>query len=166
MQSAPTVERRFVEFRAEGDTLSGTVIRYGDTATFGRWREQFQAGSIRPRDVVVNLHHDRAQPVAREGAGLQLTDGPDELRATVTLPDTRLAREARELVDAGILRGFSMEFRVRDGGESWEGNQRTIRAADLVGLALVDKPAYSASVIARHMDEQAPPERRKPRFYV
>jgi len=160
--SAP-VEARFVQFRADDDgNISGTVIRYGDRAQFGAWSEEFRAGALSFDDVIVNLQHDRGRPVARSGAGLTLTDGPDALRAAIALPDTTYAREARELVSARILRGFSMEFRAAK--DRWEGRHRIVEAARLTGFSLVDRPAYRDSEIAarfaREVRERETPHRR------
>lgn len=139
-------ERRFIEFRADGDTISGPLMVYGDEARFGDFSETFEPGSLRYDDVIANLQHDRSRPVARTGAGLTLIDGADALRAEIRLPDTSYAREARELVEARILRGFSVEFRARE--ERFEGKRRIISRADMLGFALVDRPAYPASQIA------------------
>ena len=159
-------ERRFVEFRADGDTVSGPVMVYGSHAKFGGFTETFAPGSLRGGDdVIVNLQHDRARPVARTGAGLTLTDGPDALHASIQLPDTSYAREARELINAKILRGFSVEFRAVK--EEWQGRLRTIREAKLLGFALVDRPAYPESAIAmRFAEAESRQRRRKRRFYV
>ncbi|MCY4121313.1 MAG: HK97 family phage prohead protease [Acidobacteria bacterium] len=143
---SPEPERRFVEFRADEGGIQGVVVRYGDRAIFGEWSEEFRAGALRFDDVIVNLQHDRGRPVARMGAGLTLTDGADALRAAIVFPDTSYAREARELVSARILRGFSVEFRAET--DRWEGRHRIVEAAELTGLALVDRPAYPASAIA------------------
>jgi len=166
MKEDSKTERRFIEFRAEGDTLSGPLIVYGDRARFGDWTETFEPGSLRHDDVIANLQHDRGKPVVRSGAGLTLTDGPQSLQAHLTLPDTVYGREARELVSARILRGFSVEFRATK--ETWDQarKERRIEEADLVGFALVDRPAYPASVIAQRFEEHhgapAPrPRRRK-----
>lgn len=145
-------ERRFVEFRAGDDgVIVGTAIRYGDRATFGDWSERFEPGSLRFSDVIANLMHNRDKPVARTGAGLTLTDGPNALEARIELPDTAPAREARELVTARILRGMSVEFRAKT--ERWEGRERIIVAADLTGIGLVDRPAYAESAIAQRMQD-------------
>ena len=81
------LEYRFAELRAgEGDspTVTGTAIRYGDVASIGgRFRETFRAGAfgeIAEADVVLNLHHAQAIPVARTGSngGLELRDSADE----------------------------------------------------------------------------------------
>lgn len=152
-------EVRFVEFRADGGTLEGVAVRYGDTARIGPFSEEFRTGSFAGRfeDVIVNLQHDRGRPVARSGAGLELRDGADALRASIAMPDTSYAREARELVDARILRGLSVEFRVLT--EEWRGDHRIINTAELTGLALVDRPAYPESTIAERM--RPPAERHE-----
>ena len=158
------MERRFVEFRAEGDTITGSVMTYGDEARFGHWRERFEPRSLEVgEDVIVNLQHDRSKPVARTGAGLELRSTDQGVEAELTLPDTVYGREARELVAANILRGFSVEFRAIK--EAWEGKTRIIKRAALVGFALVDRPAYPASQIAMRFDAMVTPK-RPPRYYV
>lgn len=140
------MELRFCEFRAEGDTLEGVALRYGDEATIGPFRERFEAGSVAiSPDAIANLQHDRTKPVARIGAGLEFRDDGTELRAVIQLPDTAFAREARELVNARILRGFSLEFRATE--DVWEGKSRSIRKALVTGLGIVDVPAYRQSEI-------------------
>ena len=155
-------EKRFVEFRTDADgVITGTVVRYGDRAKIGNYSESFAAGSLRADDVIVNLQHDRNAPVARTGAGLELRNGSDALEATINLPDTPPARAARELVNAGILRGMSMEFIAKR--DAWQGEHRTVQEAELVGIALVDRPAYPESVLAERMKELKPlaaPKRR------
>ena len=158
-------ERRFVEFRLEdGGALRGVAIRYGDVARFGDFSERFEPGSLAYDDVIVNLMHRREAPVARTGAGLELRNTDRELEARITLPDTSYAREARELIDARILRGLSVEFLPSQ--ERWEGKERVIERAKLVGIGLVDRPAYPDSTIAARMAEiagQSAPVRRRRR---
>ena len=142
-----TLELRFCEFRAEGDTLEGVAIRYGDEAVIGPFRERFEPGSVTiSPDAIANLQHDRAKPVCRIGAGLAFRDSASELCAVMTLPDTVYGREARELVAAKILRGFSLEFRAQE--DAWEGQTRTVKRALVTGLGIVDIPAYRESEIA------------------
>ena len=47
----------------------------------------------------VNVRHDWGSPFARFGQGLELDDGPDGMRATVTLPDTSVGRQVRARVE-------------------------------------------------------------------
>ena len=154
-------EFRYVAFRAEGDKIIGTVVKYGDEARFGVWTETFEAGSLRFSDVIVNLQHDRGRPVVRSGAGLELRDSLEALVAEIHLPNTTYAREARELVDAGILRGLSMEFRAKR--DSWNGKRRTVNEAELFGIGIVDRPAYSDSTIAERFGRSFVPVPKVPR---
>lgn len=143
-------ERRFVEFRTDGDAITGVVVRYGDTASFGDWRERFEAGALTWTDVIANLQHDRAKPVARLGAGLTLSDSPERMEARLEPPDTSYGREARELIGARILRGLSMEFRATE--ERMEGRTRIVTRATLLGIGIVDRPAYPDSAIAARFE--------------
>ena len=64
------------------------------------------------------------------------------------LPERRAqdARDAIALIRAGVIRGFSIEFVVPSGGDSFRDDLRTICEARLTGLALVDRPAYGDSL--------------------
>ena len=139
--------------------LSGTAIRYGDVATLPFGREVIDAGAfgdLANADVILNRQHDRGKPLARTGGGgLQITDSPVELRLQADIPDTPTGQEAMTLVRSGVLRGFSIEFRaVRE-----YVRERILHVAEaaLVGIALVDRPAYPDSQVFRHqilaMDE-------------
>ena len=140
------IERRAVEFRAEaGGVLSGTLIPYDRPSDIaGLFSETFRPGSMRWDSPLVNRQHDRTKTLARLGAGLELTDGADALRAVIVLPDTTEGRDTKTLVQAGILRGLSAEFcTVR---EEWKTpSDRQILRADLRGLAIVDDPAHSTA---------------------
>ena len=142
------IERRAFEFRAsdDGGTVEGIVIPYGQSATVADFTERFLPGSISFGDVIANRQHDRHKPLARTGAGLTLTDSASELRARIELPDTVDGRDVRELVRLGVLRGLSAEFRTLK--DQWEGSERTIHEAQLVGLAVVDRGAYSGATVA------------------
>lgn len=152
MQSAPKAERRFAELRASDTGITGVLLRYGDEAAFGTFKERFLPGALEARDdVLANIMHDRAKPVARIGAGLVLAMGNDTVEARIDWPETVYAREAKELVEARILRGFSIEFLAKK--ERFEGRTRIIEAATLTGLGIVDRPAYPDSQIAARMWE-------------
>ena len=151
------LEKRFVQFRFDDDALTGIVIRYGDVARFGDLSERFERGSLTWQDVSVNIQHTRSRIVARTDAGLDLRDDGRALSASIRLADTVDGRDARAMIDAGLLRGLSVEFRAEQA--VWDGNVRVIRSADLVGIGLVDRPAYPDSQIA----ERAYAMMRKPR---
>ena len=142
-------EYRAVEFRQSGPgVIEGVVIPYGRASKIaGLFSETFQPASLSFGSVVVNRQHDRTRPLARLGHGLTLEDGPEALRARLELPDTADGRDTRSLVEMGVLRGFSAEFRcVR---EEWPTpRERVVYAAVLTGLAVVDDPAHAGAVIA------------------
>ena len=149
---AALVERRFTpaEWREidGGVLVEGIAVPYGQVAQIGNlFRERFEVGAfgdLSAADVLVNRQHDRGQPLARTGGGgLTLTDGRDALRAAVTLPPTSEGRDTGELVKRGVLRGFSVEFVIAEGGETWVDGLRSISRAELRGLAIVDRPAYT-----------------------
>ena len=132
--------RDCLEFRVAGRSLTGTVLRYGDTADLGAFRERFMPGAFSPiGDVGLNLQHDPARVLARTGNGLVVADGPRslELRA-------ELAGSAElELVRRGALNGFSVEFHAL--AQRAESGVRIIERAELTGIALVDQGAYPQS---------------------
>ena len=149
------MEYRYFEIRAEGRRLSGVALVYGDTARTPFGEEVFEAGAfgdVANLDVLLNVQHQRSRPLARTGGGgLVLTDTPEALTVTADLPNTREADDALALVEAGILRGLSIEFGARR--ERQEGRRRIVQTALLGGLALVDRPAYPASTVAARAEE-------------
>jgi len=166
MQSERRPDRRFAEFRASETCITGVLLRYGDTARFGTFTERFEPGALKmDADLIANLMHDRMRPVARTGAGLTVTDDGSTVEARIEWPETVYAREARELVQAGVLKGLSVEFRAAK--SRFEGRERVITEARMTGLGIVDRPAYPASVIASRMwDEWAPMRRAQRRRFA
>ena len=149
------VEYRFsvVEWRESATgpgRVDGIAIRYGDEATLPGFRERFEAGAfgdVGALDVIANVQHDRGRPLARTGGGgLTFTDEATALRAGLDLPATRDGEDAAALLRRGVLRGFSLEFRVD--AERFEAGVRIVERAALRGLALVDRPAYGESLAA------------------
>lgn len=140
------------ELRADagGRVLTGVVVRYGDTAGLYGAVESVRAGAFSFDDVVLNVQHDRGRALARTGGGLTIEDGPDRMTMRAELPRTRDADDVLELVRAGVLRGLSVGMRVdrdewrRAGGR----DRRTITAALLRHIAVVDTPAYRDSGVA------------------
>jgi len=156
------LERRASELRASGDgrIIEGTVVRYGDVADLGPYRERFESGALVMDDsMLLNIQHDRGRPVARLGTGsLTGRAGGVEMRAEVV--KTRAGEDALEAVRVGLLRGLSMEFRSIE--QRWEREDekglRIVEKAVLHGVALVDKPAYPLSEL-RHWMWPAIPSR-------
>lgn len=148
-------EYRFAELRADGRTLEGVAVRYGDEAQITpSVRERFEAGSITPvaDGVILNVQHDRRRPLARtgDGGGLELLDSSDALKVRAALPPTREADDTLALVKRGVLRGLSVEFDIIR--ERWEGTLRIVERALLAGIGVVDRPAYPQSAVHARQD--------------
>ena len=144
-----TVERRFAAFRAEGGTVAGVAVPYGAASQIGTFRETILAGAFGTiPEIRVNVQHDRGRSIAvnRAGGGPRAEPtSADALRARVELPEHGEGPAIRELVERGVLGGFSVEMRVTK--DRWEGRARTVERAKLVGLALVvDQPAHAGAI--------------------
>ena len=104
-------------------------------------------GDVKACDVILNRQHQRTLILARTGGGgLTLDDNERRLLVSAELPETREAQDAIVMVQRKLLRGFSLEFRARE--ERFENRTRIIERAELVGVSLVDTPAYSDSQVA------------------
>ena len=139
------MERRFsdLEFRAEGRTVAGIAMRYGDISP--THRERFEPGAFRFADTVhLDIGHDPERALAwRPGGGLELDDGDDALRLSADLPGIPAAERALAEIRAGKRSGLSVEFKAIK--ERREGNIRVIEEALLGGIGLVASPSYSAA---------------------
>ena len=141
-----------VEVRGDGSAvLTGVAMPYGEEARIGpSFTETVAAGAFGDLgDVILNLHHDRAQPMARTGGGgLELEDSATALRIKAEIPAYR--GDVVDMVKRRILRGLSVEMNVTE--DHWKGNHREVRKAKLMGVGLVDRAAYtgaSAELAAR-----------------
>ena len=143
-------EYRFTEIReVEGRTILGNVVVYGDIATTRMGKETFEPGAFGDAaslDCILHMQHERSRPLARtNGGGLVITDSPERLEIAAEMPPTRDGDDALELVNRGVLRGFSSEFHAKR--ERFDGGTRIIEAANLPGVGLVDTPQYRQSLI-------------------
>ena len=149
------IEFRFAELRQTGErSVSGTVVRYDDVASIaGTFHERIMPGAFTAQDTILNLQHDRAKPLARmgEGGSLQFVASPGKLEVRAEIVNTPTGNDALALIEARILRGFSVEMTVKR--DRWqragELPLRTIESALLRGVALVDRPAYPKSSVNR-----------------
>ena len=158
------VRRRYFELRYDADTnvIEGTALRYGDIATLP-WgeRERFEPGAfsdVATVDAILNVQHNRDQPIARTGGGgLTLTDSPSSLELRAELdPEDIDAKRAQTKVKNKILRGLSIEFmplKDRLEGSREGGYTVVIEKAELRGVAVCDKPAYPQSTLREQQDQ-------------
>ena len=148
---------RFGEVRAEGRTVSGPAIRYGDISS--SHRERFEAGAItldEARTYWLDREHNPEVILAHTGAGLELRTENDGLYIDAELPELPACNRALEDVRSGRLKGLSVEFFALSEHRT-EAGLRVIERAELVGIGLVKHPGYSQSVAElRHADRILP----------
>lgn len=138
-----------------GRTLYGVAMPYGQVAEvrdgFGpSYREMFAPGafarSIRERGHKVRLfvqHETRKLPIGR---ATELDEHPDGLHASFAVARTRDGDEALELVQSGVVDGFSVGFApIRD--QKRDGVVTRLEAA-LREVSLVHSPAYEGAGVA------------------
>ena len=136
-----------LQFRAVGRRLEGVVLRYGDRADLGGAVELVRPGAFDPiGDVRLNVQHRRDRLVARTGAGLVLIDGPRELSMRADVAATRDGDDVLTMVRHGLLRGLSVEFIPSD-WSTGAGGVIEVKRARLVGIGVVDSPAYKGSTV-------------------
>lgn len=162
-----------LELRTEGgETRLRATFPYGretvlaERVGMGRERREVIAARAfadrleRGEDVHFLAGHDFNKPLASRSAGtLTLTETDEALSVEATISadmgQVSYVRDFLAANSAGLVRGLSPGFRVKPGGETVEQHDmailRTIRAADLIEISAVTKPAYpQAQIEARN----------------
>lgn len=168
------MERRSFALELRQDrSFGGIAVSYSDEADIGgAFKERFKSGCIELRDPTLNLQHRRELILARQDRGLAFDDNADRLAVSVDLPKTRIADDALDLINAGLLAGFSVEFvcRKEDWDESGSVPVRTVLQCEIHGLAVVDKPAFPKSTLQREakavLEARAKVELPRKRWFI
>ena len=162
MGDAITVETR-QENGQEVRYLVGTALRFDDVGEVsGMFKEKFLAGSLEMRDVEVNVMHQRDRLLGRSPGNVELRQSEKDLQVAVRVLDTQEHRDAVTNIEAGVLRGWSVEFVAKE--SRFAAGVREIRKAVLKGIGLVAQPVYSATTVAvrdEYLAAQAEEERQK-----
>ena len=126
--------------------IVGTLIEYGKRASDRP--EVFADNSLRwdEAGVVLNVQHDRQQPVMRFTPEVR----GKEVVVDAPLPDTQRGRDTATMIRNKTMLGLSIEFRATD--EGMAGGGRGVRAATLMGAAVVDSPSYVGILEVRERD--------------
>lgn len=154
----PAVERRAaaMEVRASGRRLVGIAATFWTVATIGsRAKEQIAAGAFADslsdgNDVLALVDHDPAKVIGRTRSGtLRLLQNSHGLAFEIDLPETSAANDVLALATRGDLGGMSFGFIVPPGGESWQGELRTLHKIDLREISVVSAwPAYDGTQVS------------------
>lgn len=136
--------------------LEGYALVFETPAKIGNVTEIISRGALDNADlsdVAFFVNHDLNRvPLARTPDTLKLEVDERGLKFTAILPDTEDGRSIYESVRRGDLRGCSFAFQVAEDGDSWQGNNRTIRSIEKIfECSAVTYPAYGdTSIEARN----------------
>ena len=139
-----SIELRADESRVSPGHVTGTLLTY-ETRAKDR-AEVFASGALHWPEggIILNVQHDRAQPIFRFTPELRGAD----LVIDHPLPDTSRGRDVATMIRNGTFRGLSVEFRAEDEGH--RGGMREVRRARLLAAGLVDDSSYGTTVEVRH----------------
>jgi phage head maturation protease len=130
---------------SESRTITGRIVAFEEAANASTGKVVFAKGSIEPKDVFLNLEHDRTR---RIGKTMSMSlDGDGAINATFKIANTTAGTDA--LVEAmdGLRDGFSIELAVDDYIQEKNGTMRVL-AGELTGVALVSEPAVRSARVA------------------
>lgn len=176
-----TPERRFqtvggLELRdVDGETgerrVEGYAAVFNSETDIGNFAEVIAPTAFEGRlddPVVAVFNHNQLQPLAKVGAGLELSVDETGLRYSFPIPDTSAGRDLVELMERGIVRDASFAFMLGPDGDEWEKRDgekdlRTInRVARLVDVSVVTVGAYSDATSVLRSYDAMQPENEKP----
>jgi uncharacterized protein len=153
-QPSLALERRaFQEVRQKGRRLEGYAAKFGSEAQIGSYRETIAPGAFSASlagDVLALMDHSPLIVLGRTKSGtLRLSEDSQGLAFSLDVPDTQPGRDVLALAERGDLGGMSFGFTVADGGETWAGDKRLLRAIMLREISVVSAwPAYPDTEIA------------------
>lgn len=169
MGAAAILERRFAtDLRSQGRKLEGYAATFAHVADLGAFRERISLGAFRDAlsgDILALLDHDQGKVLGRTRTGtLELREDDKGLAFSLQLPDTQAGRDVMALAERGDLGGMSFGFTVPNGGETWDGDTRTLRSIGLKEISVVSAwPAYEGTEVALRAREVAHGHARRAR---
>jgi HK97 family phage prohead protease len=156
-----------VEIRAKGRRLEGVAALFGQDANIGSFTESIRAGAFKDslasgRDVLALVDHDPARVLARTKSGtLRLAEDSRGLAFDLDVPNTQAGNDVLALAERGDVGGMSFGFTVNDGGDTWNGSRRELRAVTLHEISVVLAwPAYDGTVVSARARAALLPLRR------
>jgi len=130
---------------SESRTITGRILAFNEAANASTGKVIFAKNSIAPKDVFLNLEHDRTR---RIGKTLSMTmNGDKSIDATFKIANTTAGTDA--LIEAmdGLRDGFSVELAVNDYEMAKDGTMKVL-SGDLTGVALVTEPAIRSARVS------------------
>ena len=131
---------------SESRTITGRIVAFEEAANASTGKVVFAKGSIEPKDVFLNLEHDRTRRIGKT-LSMSMDEQSGAINATFKIANTTAGTDA--LVEAmdGLRDGFSIELAVDDYVQEKNGTMRVL-AGELTGVALVSEPAVRSARVA------------------
>lgn len=154
---SPPVERRAaaIEVRASGRRLVGYAAVFDTPTTIANFRERVAPGAFAESlasggDVLALVDHDPGRLLGRtRNRTLRLAEDARGLAFELDLPETTLGADILALASRGDIGGMSFGFNVREGGDRWNGVERTLTRVALREISIIHAlPAYEGTEIA------------------
>ena len=129
--------------------LTGTLLRYLEPAHDRP--EIFEPGALFwDDDLILNIQHDRAQPIMRFTPYVEGLD----VKVDAMLPDRTIGRDVASAVKDGTLRGLSVEIDRASVQSQMVNGVRRISRARLVAAGVVDSGSYKNSTVSVRQRQQ------------
>jgi len=129
---------------SESRTISGRIVAFNEQANASTGKVVFARGSVVPKDVFLNLEHDRTR---RIGKTLSMSVNDTEITASFKIANTTAGSDALEEAITGMRDGFSIELAVDDYIMEADGTMKVL-AGQLTGVALVTEPAVRSARVS------------------
>ena len=127
-------------------TITGRIVAFEEPANASTGKVVFAKGSIEPKDVLLNLEHDRTRRIAKP-LSISLSEDQMSINATFKVANTTAGNDALIEASEGLRDGFSIELAVDDYINEKDGTMRVL-AGELTGVALVSEPAVRSARVA------------------
>jgi len=131
---------------SESRTITGRIVAFEEAANASTGKVVFAKGSIEPKDVLLNLEHDRTRRIAKP-LSISLSEDQMSINATFKVANTTAGNDALVEASEGLRDGFSIELAVDDYINEKNGTMRVL-AGELTGVALVSEPAVRSARVA------------------
>ena len=129
---------------SESRTISGRIVAFNEHANASTGKVIFAKGSIQPKNVFLNLEHDRTK---RIGKTLSMTMNDEKsIDATFKIANTTAGSDALVEAMEGLRDSFSIELAVNDYQMQKDGTMKVL-SGDLTGVALVGEPAVKSAKV-------------------
>jgi phage head maturation protease len=131
---------------SESRTITGRIVAFEEPANASTGKVVFAKGSIQPKDVLLNLEHDRTRRIAKP-LSIALSEDQMSINATFKVANTTAGNDALIEASEGLRDGFSIELAVDDYVNEKNGTMRVL-AGELTGVALVSEPAVRSARVS------------------